>query len=335
MRSLILLFILVNFSLAAPPRIVSEILARLQTCVVNNTSTKDVVQSLETMENDDLLALLKEYDRTWPKLRDKYLEAFKKEANSQNTGAGKSDIKKMVKGYRDDFFRVYAMPEGPMKKELPKFSKPAIDSLRKLLIPNAQEIISLTRAETQNMRSMVLTLASFRDSIVTAAVIPDSEEAKSYLLQQEKNIVTSLSGLPKDGLRIMAKNNEIAKKAKIPADEREAAREVNEWRLLLGLNALVIDPKLSNACRGHSEDMNKHRFFAHESPVPGKKTPGDRAAKAGTRWTGENIYMGSKSPNAANKGWFFSPGHHKNMFRSTHKTIGMGRYERHWTQMFG
>ncbi|MEN8695313.1 MAG: CAP domain-containing protein [Akkermansiaceae bacterium] len=334
MRILLLFFLITNVATAAP-RIVGEILARLQTCIVNGNSTEEVVESLEEMGSKDLLALLKEYDKTWPKLRDKYLTIFQTEAKTQFSGNTKGDMKKMIKGYRDDFFRIYAMGEGPMKKELPKISKPAIEGLRKLLIPTSDEIVSRTGPQTQKMRGMVLTLASFRDSIVDAAVIPDEERAKASILQRENNIVAMLGGLPKDGLRIMLKNNDIARKAKIPADEREGAREVNQWRLLLGLNALVIDPKLCNACRGHSEDMNKHGFFAHESPVPGKRTPGDRAAKEGTGWAGENIYMGNPSPKAANKGWFFSPGHHKNMFRRSHKTIGMGRYEKHWTQMFG
>ena len=334
MRALLIFFLVTNFVTAAP-RVVSEILARLQTCIVNGTSTEEIVESLDTMENKDLLALLKEYDQTWPKLRDQYLETFKAEAKIQFTGNAKADMKKLISGYREDFFRVYAMGEGPMKKELPKVSKPAIDGLRKVLMPTSNEVISRTDPKTQKMRSMILTLASFRDAIIDAAVIPDEEGAKANILQQEKNTVAELGGLPKDGLRIMAKNDDIARKAKIPADEREGAREVNEWRLLLGLNALVIDPKLCNACRGHSEDMNKHKFFAHESPIPGKRTPGDRAAKEGTGWAGENIYMGNSSPKAANKGWFFSPGHHKNMFKRSHKTIGMGRYEKHWTQMFG
>ncbi|MDC0270126.1 CAP domain-containing protein, partial [bacterium] len=110
---------------------------------------------------------------------------------------------------------------------------------------------------------------------------------------------------------------------------------VNEWRLLLGLNALDLDPKLCEASRGHSEDMNKHKFFAHESPIDGKETPWKRAAEAGTKATGENIYMGSQVPASANKGWFFSPGHHKNMFKNSHIRIGLGQYNRYWTQMFG
>jgi uncharacterized protein YkwD len=34
-------------------------------------------------------------------------------------------------------------------------------------------------------------------------------------------------------------------------------------------------------------------------------------------------------------GWFYSPGHHKNMFSPGQRRIGLGQYGSHWTQMFG
>lgn len=334
MRFLLLGLFLIQITTAAP-RVVNEILFRLQTAIETESSTDDIVESLENLNSTELRSLLKEYDKTWPKLRDKYLEDFKEEAEEQFSGKAKADMKKMIRDYRSDFFRVRDLPEGPMKKEIPKISKPAIEQLRKFLMPKAEEILTTSKPATKKMRRVVITLAEFRDAIVESAILPDQEEAKVTLLTKEKEIVARLSNIPRDGLRIMSKNDAIAQKAQIPDDERAGMREVNEWRLLLGLNALEIDPKLCDASRGHSEDMNKHGFFAHESPLPGKKTPGDRAAKEGTGWSGENIYMGNPSPNAANKGWFFSPGHHKNMFRAGHQKIGLGRYQKHWTQMFG
>jgi uncharacterized protein YkwD len=105
--------------------------------------------------------------------------------------------------------------------------------------------------------------------------------------------------------------------------------------MLVGVRALVLDPKLCEAARDHSEDMQVNRFFAHESPLPGKKTPWDRAKNFGTSASGENIYMGSSDPHGANMGWFYSPGHHKNMFNAGQVRIGLGCTGSHWTQMFG
>jgi len=333
-RVVLLFGLITNFSFAAP-RATDEILARLQTCIETGTSTDTLIESLETLETTEIEAILKEYDNTWPKLRDKYLSDFEADAKSKYSGSLKTEQHKMIKSYRTDFMRVRNMPEVPMKKEIPKVSKPAIEGLRKILMPTPEELLSTSKPALQKMREMILVLANFRDALVEAAILPDEEESASMILQKEKDVATQLGGLDRDGLRIMKKNDDIAEKEEIPQGERECIREVNEWRMLLGLSALVIDPKLCDASRGHSEDMNKFKFFAHESPVPGKKTPGDRAAKEGTGWSGENIYMGSTSPKGANKGWFYSPGHHKNMFRGGHKKIGVGQYERHWTQMFG
>ena len=334
LRVLLLLSFITQLASAAP-RAADEILSRLQTCIETGTSTDALIESLEALEGKEVEAILKEYDKTWPKLRDKYLSDYATEAQQKYSGALKADHNRMIKSYRADFMRVRDMPEGPMKKEIPKVSKPAIDGLRKILMPTPDELLATAKPSLKKMREMVMILAKFRDALVDAAVIPDEEKAEIAILQSEKEVAATLGGLDRDGLRIMKKNDEIAAKSKIPKGEREGIREVNEWRMLLGLSALIIDPKLCDASRGHSEDMNKHNFFAHMSPVPGKRTPGDRAAKAGTSWSGENIYVGSQKPAAANRGWFYSPGHHKNMFRASHKKIGVGQYERHWTQMFG
>ncbi|MCH7224733.1 CAP domain-containing protein [Haloferula sp. A504] len=115
------------------------------------------------------------------------------------------------------------------------------------------------------------------------------------------------------------------------------AEILNRERLLLGLQPLRMDEKLSDAARGHSEDMARLGFFAHESPVPGKKTPWDRAKKAGFegRGTGENIYMGSPEAQAAYDAWFASDGHRFIMHAAGPDTLGVGISGRHWTMMTG
>ncbi|YCM42601.1 CAP domain-containing protein [Verrucomicrobiaceae bacterium 227] len=313
----------------------NEILAQLQTTLNTGEGFEDIVKNLEEMEGTDLENLLKEFNKTYPRLLEKYLRGYQEFAEEQFSGAAKNEARKLIKGHRDDFMRIYALAEGPMKPELKKVSMPAILALRKLILPTGDEVFATAPQSLQKQREIILTLAKFRDAIVNTAILPDEIAAEKTVLDTEKEIVSNLAGLPRDGLRIMAENDKIAAKDKVPVKEREGVREVNEWRLLLGLNALVLDPKLCDASRGHSEDMATVGFFAHESPVPGKKSPWDRASKAGTKASGENIYMGSENPAGANKGWFYSPGHHKNMFGAKHSRIGLGQYGRHWTQMFG
>lgn len=132
----------------------------------------------------------------------------------------------------------------------------------------------------------------------------------------------------------LAANAEMTAKNAVPADEAAGIAGLNHMRMLCGLDPVLIDPKLHNAARDHSKDMAEKGFFAHESPVPGKKTPWDRAKLAGTNAGAENIFAGSPSPDAANQGWFHSPGHHVNMF-GNHRRGAMGRFQGHWTQMFG
>lgn len=43
----------------------------------------------------------------------------------------------------------------------------------------------------------------------------------------------------------------------------------------------------------------------------------------------------SPKPEKANEGWFKSPGHFPNMFRSRFRRVGIGVSKNRWTQMFG
>ena len=101
----------------------------------------------------------------------------------------------------------------------------------------------------------------------------------------------------------------------------------------MGKQTLKIDIKLCKAAREHSTDMKKHNFFSHTSPLPGKKTPADRAKKHGTSCRGENIAGGSDMPAKTFMQWFKSPGHHENMM-GPHSQIGVGYHETQWTEMF-
>jgi len=110
--------------------------------------------------------------------------------------------------------------------------------------------------------------------------------------------------------------------------------ELNRIRMRLGLGVLAIDVKLCAAARDHSADMLALGFFAHESPVPGKRTPGERAARFGTSAGAENIAFGQASGSEAITAWWYSPGHHRNLLSGAAR-VGLGRAGHHWTQMFG
>ncbi len=120
----------------------------------------------------------------------------------------------------------------------------------------------------------------------------------------------------------------------IDAEEFAGTTALQRTRFLLGLPLLRLDEKLSAAARDHSTDMVSLGFFAHESPVAGKRSPGDRAANFGTSGGAENIANGQGAGAGAIRAWWYSPGHHRNML-GDHGRTGLGRHEQTWTQMFG
>jgi len=336
MKAIFFFFLLLTLiPVTAATLTTNEIFVRLQAVIENNEGLENLISDLENLENKELVPLLKEFDQTWPPLRDRYLRDHNDFVQTQFSGEAKAEAARQIRQFRDDFMMVYQLNDAAMKPLLKTKSMPAIQGLKKLIMPDAKQILATAPVALDQQRKIILILATFRDAIVDTAVLHDEEKAKENIISKENKAISSVAGLPRAGLRIMEENDKIAAKQKVPDDERKGIREVNQWRLLLGLNALLIDSKLCDASRGHSEDMDKHKFFAHESPLAGKKTPWDRATNEGTKASGENIYMGSTAPTAANKGWFYSPGHHKNMFMRSHQQIGLGRFGKHWTQMFG
>lgn len=155
---------------------------------------------------------------------------------------------------------------------------------------------------------------------------PELEQAEAWACL----MATPMSDGDRD---VFAKNRAMAPELAEP-EEAAGILDLNRLRVLLGLNALLCDVKLCAAARDHSNDMRTLGFFAHESPVPGKKTPWDRAARFGTSAGAENIAAGQQTGADANLAWWYSPGHHKNMLGS-HSRVALGRSEHLWTQMFG
>jgi len=158
---------------------------------------------------------------------------------------------------------------------------------------------------------------------------PSFEE---YLLGEETLAVGLAAPIPPATRQILAVNARLANQ--IDEQEARAVTALNLTRTLLGLAPLELDLRLCAAARDHANDMKTLNFFSHESPVPGKTAPWDRAKLFGTTASAENIAAGYPDGNAVNEGWFHSPGHHKNML-GNHKRVGVGRVGMHYTQLFG
>lgn len=184
-------------------------------------------------------------------------------------------------------------------------------------------------------------LERFDADLETAAV--EDEELRNYLMKQ--NIEGDY--LLEQRERFALTRDEVATHVK--AEKAHAALGgwatgtmkafadlLNRERVITGLRPFLLEEKLSEACLGHSSDMARLGFFAHESPVRGKKSPWDRARLAGFEGnaSGENIFMGSTSHTAAYQAWFASDGHRFIMFGGGN-VLGVGIAGNHWTMMTG
>lgn len=319
---------------AAPPAS-DELLAGLQTCIETGKDVAPLLEHLDDLPSAERKKLSADVEKAWPRIRSSYIAELEKTAKMISSGPEKNKNQARIRELRAQFQEVYRLEEGPMKPLLKTKSMPAVEELRALMLPKPETVIKAGGPQLAQLRKGAITLATFRDAVLNAELSTIPADAMATLQAAEKKAADEISGLDKDALRVLDSNAKTAAKAEVPEEEVKGIEECNLWRLLVGLNACLLDPSLCEAARDHSKDMAEKGFFAHDSPVPGKTTPWDRAARFGTSASGENIFMGSASAHAANSGWFYSPGHHKNMFSPGQNRVGLGQHGNHWTQMFG
>lgn len=105
--------------------------------------------------------------------------------------------------------------------------------------------------------------------------------------------------------------------------ENQLVALVNKERTSRGLNALKTDETLKEVGRGHSADMFKRGYFAHNSPEG--KNVSDRALDKGYVYLviGENLAY-APTIELAHKGLMDSPGHRANILSPEFNKIGIG-----------
>jgi uncharacterized protein YkwD len=276
-----------------------------------------------------------------PQLR-KYGELFQQQAASLAASrAGRDNIAE-VQRLRA---QVLALKERPdlTKEMIVAEGDPAMAKLQEILVVNRDQIFQRSarlREERKKLAGWGQHWERCSQYLVTQMIsegsLKPSDAPKpnfeQYLTGEEDLAAKMAMPMDEAAKAALAENRKLI--GNLDAEEGRAILACNLMRQLLGLSVLKIDLKLCDAARDHSADMRKLNFFAHESPVAGKKTPWDRAKNFGTSASGENIAMGYADGNAANLGWFHSPGHHKNML-GNHRRIGLGVSGQHYTEMFG
>jgi uncharacterized protein YkwD len=248
-------------------------------------------------------------------------------AELKKQGKAAAQIDKDIRAARQAVQDLLAVPE-PDKAEIVAKGDPAMKTLDKLMGLDRQTILDGDEA-----------LGKQRQELLRAWLLRDrccgeqGRQPQTLLAALEEVVAMQAMPIPPAAKNTLEAN--LAISDKLAQEEAEGIRDLNRIRLLLGMDALAIDLKLCEAARGHSKDMTERKFFAHDSPVPGKATPWDRARQAGTTASAENITAGASTGAGANKMWFHSPGHFKNMLDSSHRRIGLGNHDKTWTQMFG
>jgi uncharacterized protein YkwD len=113
-------------------------------------------------------------------------------------------------------------------------------------------------------------------------------------------------------------------------DEVRFVELANAERARRGLSQLQIDPLLIAIARLHSAEMRDKRYFDHQSPTPGLRTPMERYLKAcsgpvGYACVGENLFWATVADvERGHRAFMDSPTHRDNVLFTRFEKIGVG-----------
>ncbi|MBT3199065.1 MAG: CAP domain-containing protein [Phycisphaerales bacterium] len=260
-----------------------------------------------------------------PRKTAEYKKAFYNQARSVGTQKYRATGARRIEKWRQQFRATGEITKNSLKTH----AGPAMDSLYKALVPTRSEVLEAGKtlsARREDLISLDSIRAKCNDKTAAQSEFP------KMLEQQETLIALMCAPMPDTNRKPI--QTALKQFNKMSFGEWEAFVHLNVIRVLLGLRPMKLDLRLAAAGRDHSKDMHEKKFFSHQSPVSGKKTPWNRAARQGTKSNGECIASGMSAGPGAIRAWFFSPGHHKIiMSRSTR--VGIGKHARKWTLMTG
>lgn len=101
-----------------------------------------------------------------------------------------------------------------------------------------------------------------------------------------------------------------------------------------GLKAVSWDDSTAKVAYSHSKEMFEKEYFSHDSPTNGGLS--DRLINGGVMFkvAGENIASQYVDSISAVIGWFNSQGHRKTLLNEDFTHLGVGVYEKYYTQNF-
>ncbi len=289
----------------------------------------EVVESLLALDGDYGAKFFGHLGQVWEHDRAAYLNAFEKRCVM---------IRKECRGNADRLkrlrTRIVALREqrevGLTKSALREVAWPAMQEMRALVWWTPERVLKEDEQLIQARRrlhAVAMEWIHCRKALLDLSGLVDWE-----LVEREEEVQATLASLCDAKARALYVSN---RKLGVGLDPKEmdCVHDLNFMRMLLGLRGLELDVDLCASARDHCAAMKRLRFFGHESPVTGMRTPSDRAHAHGTSARAENIAQGQEMGAGANRALFLSPGHHLNLF-GDFKRVGVGRHERLWTQVF-
>lgn len=315
----------------------------------------DAFEELLTLGSEGPLALTQHYEKeaeraakSNEKALKKFLKSFDKDARGIIEDRIDRDAEDAIEAHRATIRR-NAVDQSLTKERIEAESDPAFEALEELLTIEAEAVL----AADEDLAADHAEIAAAAEE--EALLHERFERAMEALGKADSGAAGKVDPLdppvlsPKGLEALLAERADLARPMKksdervfetnaerapeIDPKEAEGIRFLNLRLVLLGLPAQEIDVKLCAACRDHSKDMKEIGFFSHESPVEGKEHFSKRASNFGTSASSENISKGRNDAEGAIMGWWYSPGHHRNMLGGKAR-VGLGYHESHWTQNF-
>lgn len=273
-------------------------------------------------------SLLGHLGKVWARDRAAYVEAFQSACEGL-----REESRLRAARMRPHRTVIEALQQGELTKEaLREKGWPAMQAMRSLVEVTPKRVWASEENLVKMRERLQMTAREWNHCL--EALLADEEPIVWLELEREERERSILASFYERRARSQAAKD-VKAGADLDAESLACVLDLNFMRQLMGLPILSLDVKLCASAEGHSQDMVRLRFFAHESPVSGKRTVVDRARLAGTSAKGENISQGEGRGAATNRGWFLSPGHHRNLFSKGYKRVGVGRAGRMWTQVFG
>ena len=223
-----------------------------------------------------------------------------------------------------------------------------VDEVRKVWADDARVAL---RGSLREMLEEAAWLVLREDEWGKASILPDSlpywifgldlelEEVgiAEFAWDEDERDLLARSRQIRDRNRAMWESGEVPENGLAAGTAQRRQVEItNDYRLLLGRNALAWNPLIQAAAWDHSDYMARTGDFGHFEPDPERKGPGERMKRRGyDRGAGENCHGGGGDPMGAHVGWIHSSGHHRNLLADSHTEMASGLVGRYWSQNFG